>query len=79
MTAITIMAMVVWDWIQHGHPFLLLHCLDFRVRTMYIVVTCLLPAKKTIIIAFTFDLLSLAFFTLSEVGVFQCIDCLFVS
>jgi hypothetical protein len=45
MTAITIMAMVVWYWIQHELPFLLLHCLDFRVRTMYIVVTCVLPAR----------------------------------
>jgi hypothetical protein len=38
-----------------------------------------LVSKKTIIIAFTFDLLILAFFILGEVGVFQCVDCLFVS
>jgi hypothetical protein len=37
----------------------------------------LLMSKKTIVIAFTFDLLSLAFFILGEVGVFQRIDCLF--
>jgi hypothetical protein len=36
-------------------------------------------SKKTIIIALTFDLLILAFFILGEVGVFQCIDCPFVS
>jgi hypothetical protein len=36
MIAITIMAMVVSDWIQHELPFLLLHYLDFRVRTIYI-------------------------------------------
>jgi hypothetical protein len=38
-----------------------------------------LMLKKTIIIAFTFDLLIHAFFILGEVGVFQCVNCLFVS
>jgi hypothetical protein len=42
MTTITIMAMGGWDWIQHV-PSLLLHCLDFRVRTAYIL-TFLLSA-----------------------------------
>jgi hypothetical protein len=37
-----------------------------------------LMSKKTIIIAFTIDLLIPAFFILGEVGVFQRIDCLFV-
>jgi hypothetical protein len=37
-----------------------------------------LTLKKMAIIAFTFDLLILAFFILGEVGVFQRIDFLFV-
>jgi hypothetical protein len=43
MTTITIMGMVGWDWIQHV-PSLLLHCLDFKVRTLS-VLKFLLPAR----------------------------------
>jgi hypothetical protein len=37
-----------------------------------------LVSKKMITVAFTCDLLIIAFFSVDEVGVFHCIDCLFV-